>query len=216
MSKKSLITREKILAKALEMFNERGVEYVGLRELAVLLGMRVGNITYYFPTKDDLVNQLSIDLNKLNSEILIVDKEITLISFLEMFKKASLIQLKYKGLVLSMVHLLTQNKVILARHQQTQIDRNIILTENVDRLIEAGYLKIDTGVRKEYLIQTIGLIARFWISEAAISFQQLSQEEQSNNYILIIVNMLSPYLTQKGADELVQYFEKSSFMPSPS
>lgn len=212
MSKKSLITREKILAKALEMFNERGVEYVGLRELAVLLGMRVGNITYYFPTKDDLVNQLSIDLNKLNSEILIVDKEITLISFLEMFKKASLIQLKYKGLVLSMVHLLTQNKVILARHQQTQIDRNIILTKNVDRLIEAGYLKIDTGVRKGYLIQTIGLIARFWISEAAISFQQLSQEEQSNNYILIIVNILSPYLTQKGADELVQYFEKSSFM----
>lgn len=197
MSKKSLITREKILAKALEMFNERGVEYVGLRELAVLLGMRVGNITYYFPTKDDLVNQLSIDLNKLNSEILIVDKEITLISFLEMFKKASLIQLKYKGLVLSMVHLLTQNKVILARHQQTQIDRNIILTKNVDRLIEAGYLKIDTGVRKGYLIQTIGLIARFWISEAAISFQQLSQEEQSNNYILIIVNILSPYLTQK-------------------
>lgn len=212
MSKKSLITREKILAKALEMFNERGVEYVGLRELAVLLGMRVGNITYYFPTKDDLINQLSIDLNKLNSEILIVDKEITLISFLEMFKKASLIQLKYKGLVLSMVHLLTQNKVILARHQQTQIDRNIILTKNVDRLIEAGYLKIDTGVRKGYLIQTIGLIARFWISEAAISFQQLSQEEQSNNYILIIVNILSPYLTQKGADELVQYFEKSSFM----
>ncbi|NHA02483.1 TetR/AcrR family transcriptional regulator [Mucilaginibacter sp. HC2] len=216
MSKKSLITREKILAKALEMFNERGVEYVGLRELAVLLGMRVGNITYYFPTKDDLVNQLSIDLNKLNSEILIVDKEITLISFLEMFKKASLIQLKYRGLVLSMVHLLTQNKVILARHQQTQIDRNIILTKNVDRLIEADYLKIDTEVRKGYLIQTIGLIARFWISEAAISFQQLSQEEQSNNYVLLIVNILSPYLTQKGADELVQCFEKSSFMPSPS
>jgi AcrR family transcriptional regulator len=208
MSKKSLITREKILAKALEMFNEKGVEYVGLRELAALLDMRVSNITYYFPTKDDLVNQLSIDLNKLNSEVLVIDEHITMFSFLQMFKQASLIQLKYRGLLLSMVHLLTQNKVILARHQQTQVDRNIILTENINRLIKSGYLKIDTEKRKEYLVHIMGLIARFWISESAISFRQLSPEEQSNNYLLMIVNILSPYATEMGAEQIELYFEK--------
>jgi AcrR family transcriptional regulator len=45
-------TEEKILAKALEMFNERGVDSVGLRELAGILDMRVSNITYYFPTQE--------------------------------------------------------------------------------------------------------------------------------------------------------------------
>ena len=54
-----MTTKEKILSKALEMFNDRGIEYVGLRELAAILAMRVSNITYYFPTKDDLVNQLT-------------------------------------------------------------------------------------------------------------------------------------------------------------
>ncbi len=58
MSKPKLNTREIILDKALKMFNERGIEYVGLRELAGVLGIRVSNITYYFPTKDDLVYQL--------------------------------------------------------------------------------------------------------------------------------------------------------------
>jgi len=53
MSKSTMDTRKKILDKALEMFNERGIEYVGLRELASILDMRVSNITYYFPTKDD-------------------------------------------------------------------------------------------------------------------------------------------------------------------
>ena len=55
--KKVSETEERIVTKALEMFNQSGVEYVGMRELAAALDMRVGNVTYYFPTKDDLVNR---------------------------------------------------------------------------------------------------------------------------------------------------------------
>jgi hypothetical protein len=33
-----------IVDKALEMFNEKGVEYVGMRELAQSLDMRIGNL----------------------------------------------------------------------------------------------------------------------------------------------------------------------------
>ena len=48
MSKTLIRTDERIVSKALEMFNERGIEYVGLRELAATLKMRVGNITSTF------------------------------------------------------------------------------------------------------------------------------------------------------------------------
>ena len=74
MSKLKMNTREKILDKALEMFNERGIEYVGLRELAAILDIRVGNITYYFPTKDDLVYEISMGLNQANSAVMIAEK----------------------------------------------------------------------------------------------------------------------------------------------
>jgi hypothetical protein len=46
-------TEERIVQVALEMFNKTGVEYVGMRELAMALDMRIGNLTYYFPTKDE-------------------------------------------------------------------------------------------------------------------------------------------------------------------
>ena len=49
MSKGKPNTREKILARALELYNEHGVEYVGVRELAKDLNLKGGNITYYFP-----------------------------------------------------------------------------------------------------------------------------------------------------------------------
>ena len=61
-------TKEKLVSRALELFNENGIEYVGMRELAADLGMRVGNVTYYFPTKDDLVMELISGLRDLNSK----------------------------------------------------------------------------------------------------------------------------------------------------
>src|SRR6476660_9287329 len=73
MSKLKTDTRSKIRDKALEMFNERGIEYVGLRELAGILDMRVSNITYYFPTKDDLVYEISMGLNQANSQVMVAD-----------------------------------------------------------------------------------------------------------------------------------------------
>ncbi len=84
MSKQNMNTKDKILDKALEMFNERGIEYVGLRELAAVLGIRVGNISYYFPTKDDLVYQLSQDFTRSNSEIVVAQNAITIHGFLDM------------------------------------------------------------------------------------------------------------------------------------
>ena len=60
-------TEKKIVETALKMFNESGIEYVGMRELAAALDMRIGNLTYYFPTKDDLVNRISLDLAEENN-----------------------------------------------------------------------------------------------------------------------------------------------------
>lgn len=202
-------TKEKILSKALEMFNGRGIEYVGLRELAATLDMRVSNITYYFPTKDNLINQLSLDLNELNSGVLFIDdNNITMLSFLEMLRKTFSNQLKYRCLLLSIVHLMEQNKEISVRHKKTQKDRNAILRSNINILNQSDYLKIDDERDIEYLASTISLIARFWISEAAISFRQLSPEKQMIYYLSLIAKLLSPYASAKAKKQIRLFFEK--------
>ena len=161
-----MTTKEKILSKALEMFNDRGIEYVGLRELAAILDMRVSNITYYFPTKDDLVNQLSLDLNKLNSELVIANEHITVLTFLEMLNSVFANHVKYRCLLLSFVHLMEQNKAISARYQKTGKDRNSVMKSNIKALTKSGYLKIKDEKDIDFLTSTLSLIIRFWISEA--------------------------------------------------
>ncbi len=189
------------------MFNERGVEYVGMRELAASLDMRVSNITYYFPTKDDLVNQLSLELNQLNSEVVVEKENITFLSFFEMIHKVFLNQVKYRCLLLSFVHLMERNKVISARYKTTQKNRNAALKSNLDALVKLGYLKVNDDSEIEFLLSALALIVRFWISEAAVSFSHLNTKEQINYYLSMIAKLLSPYAMPKAKKELEQFQE---------
>ncbi len=202
MSKYANKTQDKIVSKALLMFNEKGIEYVGVRELAAELNMRVSNITYYFPTKDDLVNHLSLELNKLNSQVVVDDKDLTIESFLTMFQKVFLNHIKFRCLLLSFVHLIEQNKMISVRYKKTQDDRNATLRSNLKTLSKSGYLKIAYEKDTEFLVSTIALIVRFWISEATVSFSHLKPEEQINHYVSLIGHLLSPYLSAIGNVQL--------------
>lgn len=190
------------------MFNKKGVEYVGMRELAAALDMRVSNITYYFPTKDDLVNQLSLNLNKLNAKVVVDDKELTIEKFLAMFQAVFRNHVKYRCLLLSFVHLMEQNKKMSVRYRKTQSDRNATLRSNINTLIKSGFLHINDQKDIEYLVSAIALIVRFWISEAAVSFRQLSPEKQINHYVELIGRLLHPYVTVTGKQQLENVFYK--------
>jgi AcrR family transcriptional regulator len=195
-------TRDKILDKALEMFNEQGIEYVGLRELAGLLDMRVSNITYYFPTKDDLVYQLSQELAKTNATVIIERENMTMNAFLIMLHKVFQNHVQFRCLLLSFVHLMEQNKLISASYKKTQSLRNATIKSNIEVLTASGYLTIKDEAEMDFLVSTIALISRFWISEAAISFRQLSSENQIRHYLTLITKLMLPYATAKAKKEI--------------
>lgn len=49
---------EQILRAALNLLIEEGYRSVSMRRVATACGMKLGNLTYYFPTKEDLVREL--------------------------------------------------------------------------------------------------------------------------------------------------------------
>ena len=201
-------TREKILNKALEMFNERGIEYVGLRELATVLNMRVSNITYYFPTKDDLVYQLSLELSKKNAEVIIVrDGGLTMHAFLKMLQEVFRNHNQFRCLLLSFVHLMEQNKLMATAYKETQKVRNATLTANIEALAISGYLELKDEEEKKFLVTTLALISRFWISEAVVSFREMDHEEQIRHSLLLIAKLLLPYSTEMAKKEIQSFFE---------
>ncbi|GAB3928673.1 TetR/AcrR family transcriptional regulator [Larkinella terrae] len=198
-----MVTKEeKIVAKALEMFNERGIEYVGLRELAAVLGIRVGNITYYFPTKDDLVNRLAQDLSKLNEQI-IVEETGTLFSFLDRFRKIFAHHVQYRCLLLSFVHLMEQNKVLSENYKETEKKRFSSIVASLSALQQADYLSPQADIT--FLVSVFTLTARFWISEASLSFRHLSPPEQMAHYLTLLAKLVIPYATEKGRADVQRF-----------
>ena len=195
-------TEDRIINKALELFNSRGIEYVGLRELAKTLDMRVSNITYYFPTKDDLVNRLSEDLNQLNSSIVVSSEKLTILGFLEMLQKVFLNHVKYRSLLLSFVHILEQNKKISEKYKITQRDRKETLKLNLKQLHLSGDLVQLDEKQESFLVSTLSLIIRFWISESAVSYRYLSHSDQIKQYLTVVAELFIPYSTLKGKRDI--------------
>ena len=206
MSKSIKNTRGKILDKALEMFNERGIEYVGLRELAAILDIRVGNITYYFPTKDDLIFELSQELGKANSEVIIKDENLTMFTFLDMMKRVFYNHVRFRCLLLSFVHVMQQNKLVKTAYKKRQSERAETIRSNLETLVEKGYIKVEEG-DLDFLVSAISLISRFWISEAAVSLRNLETDDQVKHYLIMITKLLLPYTGVKGKNEMARFVE---------
>jgi AcrR family transcriptional regulator len=199
--------KEKILDKALKSFNERGIEYVGLRELAGMLSMRVSNITYYFPTKDDLVFEIGKQLSETNSKVIVVIDNITMDAFLEMLRRVYQIHHDFRCLLRSYVHVLSQNKLFADAYKKTQIARGSTMSANIGNLGKEGYLKVENEEELNFLVGNLSLISRFWISEAAISAKHLSSEQQIAHYLKMVVQLFLPYATAKGKKSLVKFSE---------
>lgn len=201
-------TREKIRDKALEMFNERGIEYVGLRELADLLGIRVSNITYYFPTKDDLVFDISVELSKANSEVIKTTETLTITGFLEMLQQVFQNHQRYRCLFLSFVHLMQQNKRIADSYKQTQANRSQTMRANLEKLTANGYLSVTREKELDFLVSTVSLVSRFWISEAAISFRGMNMDASMHYALEMMARLLLPHATAKGKREIKMFLER--------
>jgi AcrR family transcriptional regulator len=192
---------KKIIDTALKMFNEAGVEYVGMRELATALGMRIGNLTYYFPTKDDLVNRLTLELAEENNKTIVPIKEMTMDAFFEMLRQVFANHVKYKCLMLSFVHIIERNQIVAKRYSKIQVTRNETWSKNVLALKEKKYISADAN-EIEFLVSSIALIARFWISEGRIAFKNIGEENQMEHYLKMIARIFLPYATVKGKKAL--------------
>ncbi|MCD6011246.1 MAG: TetR/AcrR family transcriptional regulator [Flavipsychrobacter sp.] len=189
----------------MELYNANGVEYVGMRELAAALGVKLGNITYYFPTKEDIIRGLSEQLSGLNTGIITDAPDLSVISFLTMLRKHCENQVQYKCLFISFVNLMKEYPSLSVKYKDIEKKRKGMTANCVQRLIENKYLKKDLSENVGLMESLFLLIMRFWVSEAEISLSALSDDKKIDHYLDMIAHILQPYATNKGLKEIELY-----------
>ncbi len=198
-------TKEKIKITATELFNQKGVKNVTLREVAKALGKSYGNITYHFKTKNHLLLELFDDMIEETTEIMKSFNSQNLFhGILDAPKTTFKISMKYLFFYVDYVEIRRTYQAVFSKAEESNAFR------------KKGYLKIlqtlqtQKILRKEltskdlyYLMELSGAMRTFFFLN--LHPDNFKDQGLEKKYITYVNNLVKPYLTPKGLQEFNTY-----------
>lgn len=200
-------TKDKILVKAKELFNELGSDAVTVRRIAAALGISHGNLCYHYPTTDDIIEKLYFQLiQELDTVLLRGEKQTQLnidLAFLYRVTRQTFeIQYEYRFLLLDFVRIMRRlpqvrthyRSLVAFRLQTFQLIMEQLIQKDLARaeIVEGQFL---------YFVKQVTLFSDFWLSEAEVLFDG-EEKDKISTFHALSFSMIAPYLTEKG---LLQY-----------
>mgnify|MGYP000433387760 CR=1 FL=1 len=195
-------TKQKILNKAKELFNEHGMQKTTLRQIATDLAISQGNLNYHFPTKNEIVEQLYFELDdKVTEQMKIMMFEEPSLS---MFFKATKISVsslfEYRFLTKDLDKLLQVNDRIASHlikmHESRKIQFNAL-----GQILQKANLLREEEFENEYikLNQRMTIVANNWTNSH--EFISSEYDDPVSYFQVLIFEMLYPYLNENGKKE---------------
>jgi len=198
--------RENILKAALELFNERGIDGVTTRDIANEIKISLGNLTYYFPSKSDIVSALMQELGKTVDEALANHTETGKNSLINYFYQVELIfktHFKYKFIMQK-----RYGEIVSTFPESQQFVRDF-LKIRFDAWEQLNKQLVKEKLAKKELVEEsnahsyiLNILALYWHQEFLIYFPELSDKQKVEKALAIFFQAYKPYLTKKGIDEL--------------
>lgn len=200
----AMATRERIVEEALDQFNQRGVNHVGVREIARSLGISPGNMSYHFARKEDLLTELLLRMGKENQAIR--QQYLTsvpgLAGFMGMMAALFRSQHRYRGIVAELVEV---NRLLSAHsgmdYPAHQRDRLTELQGMLTALCEQGKLQVPEA-DMDNLVASIASIARFWVAESFLEGPGIGEEEAVLHHVGRVRWLLGLFVTESGREAL--------------
>ena len=196
-------TRQRILDTARTLFNERGLARVGVRDVARAAKMSPGNLGYHFPTKDDLVAALVLELYELDRRTIFAELPADLSPTALYWVAAAVMRnmLQYRFILLSYadaVRSSPQLQRIGAELRQKRRDRHDRLVEG---LIRGGSLERRRVLpRTDFLFEQVELISSGWLTAAAVRGWR-DEEAVVLHFAKVGLALLEPFATPAGGRE---------------
>lgn len=192
-------TKERILAKALELFNSEGLKEVTLRKIAVALEMSQGNLNYHFKTKGDLIAALYFDL------VAHMDREMEKIAqdqaLLPLIYESSWVSMKtlydYRFITKDLYAVLDADPDLKKHYLGLQGLRKQQYLQLFNHLTQQGLMRPEE-FEGEYLglYERMNILGDNWIN-ASILFKGKDQAVVKH-YHRLLFEMVYPYLTEEG------------------
>ncbi|HEU4537053.1 MAG TPA: TetR family transcriptional regulator, partial [Polyangiaceae bacterium] len=200
-------TRQKILDTARALFNERGLYRVGVRDVARAAGISPGNLGYHFPTRDDLVSALVLELRGLAARTVfaVLPDDFSLATLYLTACGAMRHMLAYRFVLLSYVDAVAASPELLRLEASLRADRRRRSDAMVARLVANGYVDGERAARAEHLFEQSEMVSSGWLGAASLR-PDLRDDDAAAvlHYAKVGCALLEPYCTPKGARQMAE------------
>lgn len=196
-------TKQKILNKALEIYNRDGVSNVSIRQLSKDVGISHSNLIYHFPTQEeiilglhDVLLQKAVELNK------------------DMAQKISPLQSLYSTTITGFTIVFDFRFFFKELHyisnafpkvkevlREVEKVRSAMYKKLIDDLIANNFLRTEE-FKGEFddLIVRIKIFSDHWLESSSI-YDDMTKEERIKKYAYLLVQHFYPYLSENGRHE---------------
>jgi AcrR family transcriptional regulator len=153
-----LKTRDRILAKSLELFNDQGERLVSTNHIAAALGMSPGNLYYHFANKEAIIFELFqryADQMRITM-VMPADRKLTQHDKIELFERILVHIWHFRFLHRDLAHLIDEN-------QQLQAAYRIFAQIMMARIRHLYTLQIESGLLEASADDIESLLINIWV-----------------------------------------------------
>lgn len=207
-------TKERILEKALELLNEKGVAQVSIRNIGDALNMSAGNLCYHYANVDAIVEALyfrlvaNLDVVILEGMQLALSQGIDLHFTYQSIERTFVVFQRYKFLMLDFAEIMRRHERLKQHFRQLAQVRQAQFLPLFSALQTGGWVEPERypGQFQDW-IQQASLIGDYWMASAEIMLDGDSDYKRKY-YVRLFFATLAPHLSTKGL-EVYQQITKS-------
>lgn len=196
-------TKQKILNKALEIYNRDGVSNVSIRQLSKEVGISHSNLTYHFSAQEDIILglhdlllQKAVELN--NG---LVQNESPLQSLYSTTMTGFTIVYDFRFFFNELQYICKAFPKVKEVLRQAEKVRYIMYKKVIGDMIACDLLRSEEFDGEfDNLILRIKIYSDHWLESSSI-YDDLSKEEKINKYSYLLIQHFYPYLTETGRNE---------------
>lgn len=188
-------TKNNILQKAIELFNESGTASISMNALSEAVGMSAGNLQYHYRNKEEVIRSiLEVMFKEFDVIYEPADGQFTLNTLRQLMCLNFGIIWKYRFFYREFAALLRNDKILAKRFREIQEQRVTEQENLIKRLAGEGVVRSDLHPEELHKVVLIGwVLGNTWLSYAESMGQKIN-DAALTEAVEVMVQHYKPYL----------------------
>jgi len=200
-----MTTRERIIEKAIELFNENGTKAVTTNHIAAAMGISPGNLYYHFRNKEEIIREIFSQMHEVGvREYMAINAERgpgTVETMLETFTMIQHFNWRYRFFKRELTALVLADPILGEQFVASHRANLAMVDAALERSIEQGFLKPMDEAKRGLLAEQIWMMTLFWLNYLEVGGKEVTDSalERGTSHLQLL---LAPYLTDEARQSL--------------